>query len=172
MKNLIGNIPNYVNKKITFSLLDRYENLAYGITEDGEYHSLVETTTDANGNFSVSLESLDRFRFDMTYKMSFEDNRPSLKLYVYGSNQEPVDYKKFLIKQPNLSTFYEYVEKNGDYIFVLEIEKIFEIFFAGENDFFKQHEHNLVETYIKYADDKIESEAMKELDKYLATIGV
>lgn len=172
MKNLIGNIPNYVNKKITFLLLDRYENSTYGITENGVYHSSVETTTDANGNFSVSLESLDRFRFDMTYKMSFEDNRLPLKLYVYGSNQEPVDYRKFLIKQPNLSTFYEYIEKNGDYIFVLGIEKIFDMFFAGENDFFRQHERNLMETYIKYADGKIESEAMKELDKYLATIGV
>ena len=175
MKNITGTIIQtnnqpYANKKVVFALQDRYERNVAAMSKDGQIIASQEVTTDVNGAFSVSLESLDAFRFDYFYKMSFDGTILPLKLFVYGGLDATVDYKKCLLKQPRLDMFYEFVERSGAFVFNAGIENIFDTFFAGENEFFKQDENNLIETYVKYADEKIASDAMASLDTHLATI--
>lgn len=175
MKNITGTVIQtnnqpYANKKIVFALQDRYERNVAAMSKDGQIIASQEVTTDANGAFSVFLESLDAFKFDYFYKMSFDGTIAPLKLFVYGGLAAVVDYKKCLLKQPRLDMFYEFVEQTQEYRFTTDMELLFETFFAGENEFFKQDENNLIETYIKYADGKIDNDAVMALDEYLATI--
>lgn len=179
MKNIIGTILQtnnqpYASKKIIFALQDRYERNVAAMSKDGQIISSQLVVTEADGSFSVSLESLDAFAFDYFYKMSFDISlAPSLtplKLYIYGGLDAVVDYKKCLLKQPRLDMFYELVERDGSFIFNKNIENSFDNFFAGENCFFKQEEHNLVNCFISFADDKMESDVMRAIDEYLATI--
>lgn len=175
MKNITGRIIQannqpYASKKITFALQDRYERNVAAMSSDGQIIASQEVTTDANGAFSVFLASLDAFKFDYFYKMSFDGSVAPFKLYVYGGLTSVVDYKKCLLKQPRLDMFYEFVERDGSFVFNKYIEKIFEIFFAGENEFFKQEEHNLISTFADFADGKIDSDAMRALDEYLGSL--
>lgn len=175
MKNITGTIIQtnnqpYASKKITFALQDRYERNVAAMSKDGQIIASQEVTTDINGTFSVSLESLDAFKFDYFYKMSFDGTILPLKLYVYSGLSSIVDYKKCLLKQPRLDMFYEFVERNNTFIFSVGIENLFEIFFAGENEFFKQDENNLINTFIKYADGEMDSDAMRALDEYLGSL--
>lgn len=177
MKTIIGTIKQtdnkpYANKKVSFALQDRYSKDVAAMSRDGEIISTQEVTTDAEGAFSVRLESLDAFVCEYSYKMSFDGTMQPLRLYVYGALDMEVDYKTCLIKEPNLKMFYEFVERDGSFIFQFGIEKIFDVFFAGENEFFKQEEMSLVDMFVKNADGKIASEVMIALDKHLATIGV
>ena len=175
MKNITGTIIQtnnqpYANKKVVFALQDRYERNVAAMSKDGQIIASQEVTTDANGAFSVFLQSLDAFKFDYFYKMSFDGTILPLKLYVYGGLDASVDYKKCLLKQPRLDMFYEFVEHNSTFLFQAKIEDIFEIFFAGENEFFKQDENNLINTFVKYADGEIASDAMQALDEYLGSL--
>lgn len=175
MKNITGTIIQtnnqpYASKKITFALQDRYERNVAAMSRDGQIIASQEVTTDIDGTFSVSLESLDAFKFDYFYKMSFDGTIAPLKLYVYGGLDATVDHKKCLLKQPRLDMFYEFVERDGSHIFNMGIENTFELFFAGENEFFKQDEQNLVDMFVKFADGKIESDAIRALDEYLGSL--
>lgn len=175
MKNITGaiiqtNNQPYASKKITFALQDRYERNVAAMSKDGQIIASQEVTTSASGTFSVYLESLDAFKFDYFYKMSFDGTILPLKLYVYGGLAALVDYKKCLLKQPKLDMFYEFVERNSTFVFQAKIEEIFNLFFAGENEFFKQDENNLINTFIKYADGDIDSDAMRALDEYLGSL--
>lgn len=175
MKNITGTIIQtnnqpYASKKITFALQDRYERNVAAMSKDGQIIASQEVTTDINGTFSVSLESLDAFKFDYFYKMSFDGTILPLKLYVYSGLSSIVDYKKCLLKQPRLDMFYEFVERNSTFVFQAKIEDIFNLFFAGENEFFKQDENNLINTFMKYADGDIDSDAMRALDEYLGSL--
>jgi hypothetical protein len=177
MKTVIGiikqtdNKPN-ANKKITFALKDRYGKEVAAMSRDGEIVSTQEVTTDENGSFSVKLESLDAFMCEYSYEMSFEGKINPIKLYVYGVLGLEIDYKKCLLKEPNLRMFYELVEQTHEYKFTADMETLFNTFFVGENEFFKQEEMSLVDMFIKNADSKIASEVMIALDNHLATIGV
>lgn len=177
MKTVTGTIKQtdnqpYANKKITFALQDRYGRDVAAMSRDGEIISVQEVITSSVGTFSVRLESLDAFVFDYNYKMSFDGSIQPLKLFVYGALDTTVDYKKCLLKEPNLRMFYEFVEQTQEYRFIRNPETLFDTFFAGENEFFQQDEMSLVGMFIKNADGKIASEAMIALDEHLATIGV
>lgn len=140
MKNIIGTITQtnnqpYASKKITFALQDRYERNVAAMSKDGQIIASQEVTTDASGAFSVSLESLDAFKFDYFYKMSFDGTILPLKLYVYGGLDATVDYKKCLLKQPRLDMFYEFIERDNSFVFQLGIENIFELFLQEKMSF-------------------------------------
>ena len=89
MKNITGviiqtNNQPYANKKIVFALQDKYERNIAAMSKGGQIIASQEVTTDANGPFTVFLQSLDAFKFDYFYKMSFDATLPPMKLYVYG----------------------------------------------------------------------------------------
>lgn len=173
MRTITGNIKsfteNIANIKIDFVLCNTYGkelNIA-----DINYKTAIKksTTTDENGNFSISLYETEQSDIKMFYKMLFPDNDdiPDIKLYIQEGVKE-IDFLKLLYPMPKLEMFYEI--KNQQLFFNAGVTELFENFFVNENIFTNTNENNFIKTYISFADNERESDLMSELDKYLGSV--
>jgi hypothetical protein len=103
--------------------------------------------------------------------MVFVDNDDieDIKLFIQ-SGATSIDFLKLLFPMPKLQMFYENVNMKIEFKDI--VFDIFERFFVNENIFINNDENNLIQEFIKYADNTRDSEIMEKLDQYLATIGV
>ncbi len=176
MRNVTGNITllvdeSYGDKKLQFILCDKYGNALSSIDVNGQIATKKITTTDASGNFTIALYETEQSEIPMFYKMKFvdHDDIEDIKLFVQKGT-ESIDFLKLLFPMPDFEMFYEDV--NGAIKFKDKVSDIFERFFVNENIFINNDENNLLQEFLKFADNTRDSEIMELLDKHLATIGV
>jgi len=175
MRTVTGNIillsnNAYMSKKLEFILCDKYENQLSAMDLDGQIATKQTVTTDMDGNFEIDLYETESAKLPMFYKMIFIENEDvdDIKLFVH-KGAEKVDFLKLLSPLKNVSMFYE--NQNSEIVFDINVVALFERFFVNENIFINTNEKNLIEEFVKFADKKIDSDIMKKLDIYLATIG-
>ncbi len=176
MRTVNGNITllideSYREKKLQFILCDKYGNALNAIDVNGQIATRKTTTTDASGDFTITLYETEQSEIPMFYKMKFTENEDieDIKLFIQKGT-EPINFLKLLFPMPDFKMFYEDI--NGTIVFKDFVTDIFERFFVNENIFINNDENNLLQEFVKYADGIRDSEIMKLLDKYLATIGV
>jgi hypothetical protein len=176
MRTITGNLTllvdeQYANKNIQFILCDKYGNPLSTLDVNGQIATKKTTQTDENGNFAITLFETEESEIPMFYKMVFVDHEylEDIKLFVQKGT-EAIEFLKLLFPMPKLQMFYE--DSNGQIHFKETVFDIFERFFVNENIFINNDENNLIQEFIKYADNTRDSEIMEKLDQYLATIGV
>jgi hypothetical protein len=176
MRTITGNIKiltdeQYADKTIEFILCDKYGNKLSTLDVSGQIATKKTIQTDANGNFTVVLYETEESEIPMFYKMVFVDNVDieDIKLFIQ-KGEASIDFLKLLFPMPKLEMFYENV--NMEIEFKDIVFDIFERFFVNENIFINNDENNLIQEFIKYANNTRDSEIMQKLDEYLATIGV
>jgi len=176
MRTITGNIKiltdeDYANKTLQFILCDKYGNKLSALDVSGQIATKKTIQTDATGNFSIALYETEESEIPMFYKMVFVDNDDidDIKLFIQ-SGINSIDFLKLLFPMPKLEMFYENV--NMEIEFKDIVFDIFERFFVNENIFINNDENNLIQEFIKYANNTRDSEIMEKLDQYLATIGV
>ncbi|WP_418179775.1 hypothetical protein ACNSOO_04735 [Aliarcobacter lanthieri] len=174
MKTITGNIKlltneDFENKTILFTLCNHYGKELNSIDINYKFPIKISTKTDDEGFFSIDLYEIEKSDIKMFYKMTFPDNPniSEIKLFVQEGVDE-VDFLKLLFPTQKLEMFYE--NKNQKIIFDDYVLELFERFFVNENLFVNRDENNLLQEFIKYADEKRNSELMEKLDKYLGSI--
>ena len=169
MRTVTGIIPLIISPiNITFTLCDRYGNTT-SVT-DADVAPKQTISSEADGSFSISLYETEQSKLPIHYKISFEDNKEmaDIKIFVHEGN-EPIDFLKLLFPAVSLKMFY--TETNGIIEFDESVKEIHEQFFVNENIFINNDEKNLIQEFVRFADDTEDNKIMEELDKYLATIG-
>lgn len=174
MRTVIGNIKilasnDFANKKLTFILCDIYGRKINSSLSEHLGLITKTTSTDANGNFSIDLYETEESVIPMFYKMQFIENTDinDIKLFIQKGNTQ-IDFLKQLFPFPKLNMFFE--TKNEKLIFHDMVHELFERYFINEDIFVNSNEKNLLDEYIKYADNIRDSELMEKLDKYLGDI--
>lgn len=174
MRTITGNIKiladeKYANKKLEFILCNLYGKQISNLDVDGQIATKKSITTDEEGNFKIELFETETSKIPMYYKIIFIDNPDieDIKLFVQQGNTE-VDFLKLLFPLPKLNMFYE--TKNQKLIFNNMIIDLFDRYFTNEDIFVNTHEKNLLQEYVKYADNTRDSELMDKLDKFLGEI--
>ena len=174
MRTITGNIKiladeKYANKKLEFILCNLYGKQISNLDVDGQIATKKSITTDEEGNFKIELFETETSKIPMYYKIIFIDNPDieDIKLFVQQGNTE-VDFLKLLFPLPKLNMFYE--TKNQKIIFNNMIIDLFDRYFTNEDIFVNTHEKNLLQEYVKYADNTRDSELMDKLDQYLGSL--
>ena len=174
MRTITGNIKiladeKYANKKLEFILCNLYGKQISNLDVDGQIATKKSITTDEEGNFKIELFETETSKIPMYYKIIFIDNPDieDIKLFVQEGSTE-VDFLKLLFPLPKLNMFYE--TKNQKIIFNNMVIDLFDRYFTNEDIFVNTHEKNLLQEYVKYADNTRDSELMDKLDQYLGSL--
>ena len=174
MRTITGNIKiladeKYANKKLEFILCNLYGKQISNLDVDGQIATKKSITTDEEGNFKIELFETETSKIPMYYKIIFIDNPDieDIKLFIQEGNTE-VDFLKLLFPLPKLNMFYE--TKNQKINLNNMIIDLFDRYFTNEDIFVNTHEKNLLQEYVKYADNTRDSELMDKLDKFLGEI--
>ncbi len=172
MRKILGNIQNYTNTfnnvEVTFLFCDKY---GYETTyfENNKLLENITVSTDANGDFEVELYETLKHKKRFHYRIKIENKILPIKLFI-PEGDTSLNILKVDKFEKNLELFYEYIEKDESYKFMVGIEDIFIKYFFGENDFFNKDENNLINAFINYADGKNDRKDMKALDEYLGSL--
>ena len=174
MRTITGNIKiladeKYANKKLEFILCNLYGKQISNLDVDGQIATKKSITTDEEGNFKIELFETETSKIPMYYKIIFIDNPDieDIKLFIQEGTS-PIDFLKLLFPLPKLNMFYE--TKNQKIIFHSMVVDLFDRYFTNEDIFVNTHEKNLLQEYVKYADNTRDSELMDKLDKFLGEI--
>ena len=174
MRTITGNIKiladeKYANKKLEFILCNLYGKQISNLDVDGQIATKKSITTDEEGNFKIELFETETSKIPMYYKIIFIDNPDieDIKLFVQEGS-DSINFLKLLFPLPKLNMFYE--NKNQKVIFHDMIVGLFDRYFTNEDIFINLNEKNLIDEYLRYADNIRDSELMEKLDKYLGEI--
>ncbi|QDF28996.1 hypothetical protein [Halarcobacter anaerophilus] len=174
MRTITGNIKiladqDYASKTLEFILCNKYGNQLSALDVDGQIATKKTVATDTSGNFTVILYETEEAEIPMFYKMVFVENEDieDIKLFIQSGDSD-IDFLNLIFPMPELNMFYEDI--NGAIVFKDIVFDIFERFFVNENIFINNDEKNLIEEFIKYADNTRDSEIIEKLDQYLATL--
>ncbi len=174
MRTITGNIKiladeNYSNKNLEFVLCNLYGKPISTLDTNGQIATKKTTKTDDEGNFEIILFETETSNIPMYYKLIFKDNPDieDIKLFVQKGDSE-IDFLKLLFPVPKLNMFYE--NKNQKVIFHDMIVGLFNRYFTNEDIFINLNEKNLIDEYLRYADNIRDSDLMNKLDKFLGEI--